>query len=173
MTQKLITLGGGFLLAVLWFDLMFDVQVWPHWGAETLPEDALVSIATYYARVTTAAAPMNLLVGGVMFLTIGAVIHNLFRGEHRLWVRVGTLVLVSVPVIAAQLVIFPGAKQLATRADTLAVQTALANAIFTAHVVCFAAIALMLALQFLPTRKTWQAYAPLDAEMRLLLRRAR
>ena len=32
--------GAGFLLAVLWFDLMFDVQVRGHDGAE-LPEDVL------------------------------------------------------------------------------------------------------------------------------------
>jgi hypothetical protein len=148
-SQKIITMGGGFLLAVLWFDLMFDVQVWPYWGQETLPEDVLASIAGYYARVTTDAAPMNLLVGGVMFLTIGAVIWNLMRGPQQLWVRVGTLILLSVPVAAAQMVIFPAAQQLAIRADGLTVQTELANAIFTAHVACFVAIALMLVLQFL------------------------
>lgn len=153
MAQKLITLGGGFLLAVLWFDLMFDVQVWPHWGSETLPEDVLASIAGYYQRVTTAASPMNLLVGGVMFLTIGAVIWNLLRGPQALWKRVGTLILVSVPVGAAQMVIFPGAQQLAARTDSLAVQTNLANAIFTAHVACFVAISLMLLLQFLPDKE--------------------
>ncbi len=147
-------MGGGFLLAVLWFDLMFDVQVWPHWAQETLPEDVLASIAGYYQRVTTDAAPMNLLVGGVMFLTIGAVIWNLMRGTHAMWVRVGTLILISVPVGAAQMVIFPAAQQLATRVDSLDVQTDLVNAIFTAHVAFFVAISLMLLLQFLPAKKS-------------------
>ena len=32
-----VTAGAGFLLAVLWFDLMFDVQALPHRGRE-LPE---------------------------------------------------------------------------------------------------------------------------------------
>lgn len=146
-------MGGGFLLAVLWFDLMFDVQVWPYWGQETLPEEVLASIARYYQQVTTDAAPMNLFVGAMMFLTIGAVIRNLFRGTQAVWVRVGTLILVSVPVAAAQVVIFPGAQQLAARTDSLAVQTNLANAIFTAHVACFVAISLMLLLQFLPGKK--------------------
>ena len=153
MSQKIIIMGGGFLLAVLWFDLMFDVQVWPHWGAETIPEQVLASIAGYYQRVTTDAAPMNLLVGFMMFLTIGAAIWNLMSGPQSLWVRIGTLILLSVPVIAAQTVIFPGAQQLAARADTLAVQTDLANAIFSAHVACFVAITLMLVLQFLPARR--------------------
>jgi hypothetical protein len=53
-----VTAGGGFLLAVLWFDLMFDVQVLGRDERE-LPEERLASIAAYYARVTTAARPMN------------------------------------------------------------------------------------------------------------------
>ena len=55
-----ITAGAGFLLAVLWFDLMFDVQVRGSRG--TVPEDALASIAAYYARVTTAARAMSRLI---------------------------------------------------------------------------------------------------------------
>ena len=54
--------GAGFLLAVLWFDLMHDVQVRGHDAALELPEPVLASIAGYYARVTTAARPMNQLV---------------------------------------------------------------------------------------------------------------
>src|ERR1043166_2149382 len=42
---------GGFLLAVLWMDLMFDVQVLPHRTPE-LPEPVVSSIAAYYRRVT-------------------------------------------------------------------------------------------------------------------------
>ena len=56
-----VTAGAGFLLAVLWFDLMFDVQALPHRGHE-LPEHTLASIAGYYRRVTTTARPMNRLV---------------------------------------------------------------------------------------------------------------
>ena len=56
-----VSAGAGFLLAVLWFDLMFDVQVLGH-GPHALPERVLASIAAYYGRVTTAARPMNRLV---------------------------------------------------------------------------------------------------------------
>ena len=35
---------GGFLLAVLWMDLMFDVQVLPHRHLPELPEAVLASI---------------------------------------------------------------------------------------------------------------------------------
>src|SRR5258708_7036511 len=63
--------GAGFLLAVLWFDLMFDVQARGH-TASDVPADVRASIAAYYARVTTAARPMNRLVPLVMVTTIAA-----------------------------------------------------------------------------------------------------
>jgi len=142
------------LLAVLWFDLMFDVQVWPHWGTATLPEDVLASISTYYQRVTIDAAPMKLLVGGIMFLTIAAVLWNFVNRQQALWVRISTFILLSIPVAAAQLVIFPNAQLLAARAGDLATQTGLANGIFVAHVACFIAILLLIMLQFLPHQKS-------------------
>ena len=43
--EAFVTAGAGFLLAVLWFDLMFDVQAL---GGGVLPEDKLASIADYY-----------------------------------------------------------------------------------------------------------------------------
>ena len=149
---KLITLGSGFLLAVLWVNLMFDVQVWPHWGNKTLPEEVLSSIATYYARVSIEASPMGYLVGLVMLMTLAVSVRNVFVGLQPRWVRIATFVLLIGPVVAALTVIFPGAQKLASRTDTLNVQSELANALFTAHAVCFAAIFLVLILQFTPRR---------------------
>jgi len=57
--------GAGFLVAVLWFDLMFDVQVRKDVGSK-LPPEVLASISAYYRRVTTDAYPMNRLVALVM-----------------------------------------------------------------------------------------------------------
>jgi hypothetical protein len=77
-----VTAGAGFLLAVLWFDLMFDVQALFHRGRE-LPEDTLASIAGYYRRVTTTARPMNRLVAAVMLATVGAIVVQIVRGIGR------------------------------------------------------------------------------------------
>jgi hypothetical protein len=41
--------GAGFLLAVLWFDLMFDVQTRKH-ASDSLPPEVLASITSYYRR---------------------------------------------------------------------------------------------------------------------------
>lgn len=153
MAQKLITMGGGFLLAVLWFDLMFDVQVWPHWGQETLPEEVLASIAGYYQRVTSDAAPMNLLVGTVMVIVLLTALLRARDKRVNFWNRVGTIALVGPAIAAGVEIAFPFAVQLGARTDDFATQTELANAIFVTHVGCIIAIAMMLILQFLPDKK--------------------
>ena len=58
--------------AVLWFDLMFDVQMRGHYGE--VPASALASISAYYRRVTVEAWPMNRLIAVVMLLTVLAII---------------------------------------------------------------------------------------------------
>jgi len=77
--------GAAFLLAVLWFDLMFDVQTRQHPG-ETLPADVLASISAYYRRVTTEAYPMNRLVALVMLLTLAAIIAEIVQGRIPWWI---------------------------------------------------------------------------------------
>ena len=87
-----VTAGAGFLLAVLWFDLMFDVQVLRHRDTD-VPEETLASIAAYYRRVTTAARPMNRLIAGVMLATIASIVVQLVREDAPRWAGVLSLVL--------------------------------------------------------------------------------
>jgi len=77
--------GAGFLLAVLWFDLMFDVQSRKH-RSNPLPTEVLKSISAYYRRVTTEAYPMNRLVALVMLLTLAAIVAELVEGVHPWWI---------------------------------------------------------------------------------------
>src|SRR5262245_45037039 len=69
LVQALVTAGAGFLLAVLWFDLMFDVQVRPY-GSAPMPESVVASIAGYYRRVTTDAGAMSRLIALFMLVTV-------------------------------------------------------------------------------------------------------
>ena len=66
MVHAAITASVGFLIAVLWFDLMFAVQLIGRRGDKHDTDAAVDSIATYYRRVTTDASPMGRLVGLVM-----------------------------------------------------------------------------------------------------------
>src|ERR1700704_7015046 len=84
--------GAGFLLAVLWFDLMFDVQTRKH-ASGVLPPDILTSISNYYRRVTTEAYPMNRLIALVMLLTLAAICTEIVQGQTQWWIGWGSLLL--------------------------------------------------------------------------------
>jgi hypothetical protein len=141
-----VTAGGGFLLAVLWFDLMFDVQVAGH--AETeLAEPVLASISAYYARVTTAARPMNLLIAATMIATLAAIIVELARDLSPSWALWASLVLALGPIALAGSRTLPRAVRLGRRIDDPPTQSALARSIFREHLVCFGSISVLLALQ--------------------------
>jgi hypothetical protein len=136
MISALLFVGGGFLLAVLWFDLMFDVQVL---GAGPSVA-ALGSIAAYYRRVTTDAAPMGSLVGGVMAMTLAASLVDIRRGRDRRRLRVVALLLVLAPIGLAVVRTFPNAVTLGREAVGDSVQVELARAILRDHLLCLASI---------------------------------
>jgi hypothetical protein len=141
-----VTAGAGFLLAVLWFDLMFDVQVRGHRDG-TLPEGVLASIAGYYRRVTTSARPMNRLIASVMLATLAAIVVEIARGEPPRWVAWASLPLALAPIALAGIRIVPSAVRLGARQDPVERQSTLAREIFRGHVLCVGLIAALLALQ--------------------------
>ncbi len=141
-----VAAGAGFLVAVLWFDLMFDVQVAAH-REGVLPEPVLASIAGYYARVTTAARPMNRLIATVMLATLAAIVVEIARGGPALWVGSVSLALALPSVVLAGARIVPRAVLLGTRRATAERQSALARSIFRGHLSCLAAMACVLVVQ--------------------------
>jgi ER membrane protein SH3 len=141
-----VTAGAGFLLAVLWFDLMFDVQVVRH-ARDELPEDVLASIAGYYARVTTAARPMNRLIATVMLATLTAIVVEIASGDETAWVSWSSLALAAVAIGLAGARIVPSAVRLGTRRDSATRQSAAARSIYRGHVLCAGAMAGVLVLQ--------------------------
>ena len=120
---------------------MFDVQA----RGREVGEDALASIAAYYARVTTKARPMNRLVALAMVATLAAIVVQLARGGG--WPAWASLALVVLAVGVAGAHTVPAAVRLGTRRDPMDVQTALARSILRDHVVCFACIATVIVLQ--------------------------
>jgi hypothetical protein len=143
--------GAGFLLAVLWFDLMFDVQVLAHRDGRELPEEVLASIAGYYRRVTTTARPMNRLVAAAMLATLAAIVVQVARGDDPRWVAWSSLVLAGTAVTIAAAHTVRAAVRLGARADGIAKQSRLARAICRDHLVCVSAIAAVLVLQLAAT----------------------
>ena len=144
---EFVTAGAGFLLAVLWFDLMFDVQALRHRSERDLPEQVVASTAAYYARVTTGASPMNRLVAAVMLATIAALVAQVAGDDAPDWVAAASLVLTLGAVGIAGARTVPAARRLGARSDPVVVQGRLARSILREHQICLALIAAVLVLQ--------------------------
>jgi hypothetical protein len=132
----LLTACSGFLLAVLWMDLIFDSQVLAHRGAAELPEAVLASIAGYYHRATTTSRPMSYLIVLVMVILLGALAFRAIRGQDPGWLIIASAVLAGVPIVLALTHTVPNAVRLGYRAGSPAEQTRLARAICRDHVLC-------------------------------------
>lgn len=144
------TAGAGFLLAVLWFDLMFDVQIRTHSGA-ILPADVLKSISTYYRRVTSDASPMGRLVGAMMLVTLLSIAVEIASARFPVviaWLSLA-LSVAAVSVTAARTV--RNAIRLGNVLDSPQEQSVLARSIYRDHVFCFVAMGSVLALQLAET----------------------
>src|SRR5215831_4696330 len=111
-TSLVLSACGGFLLAVLWMDLMFDVQVLRHRRDEDLPESVLASIAAYYRRVTTTARPMGHLVGTMMAILLVTLALRITRGGGSRGVALVSLLVAGGPIALAALRVVPNAVRL-------------------------------------------------------------
>lgn len=144
---RFVAAGAGFLLAVLWFDLMHDVQVLRQ-PAGNLPSPALDSVAGYYRRVTTEARPMNRLVAAVMLATLASIAAQIVhRGTAPSWLPWTTLALTGSAVLLAAMHTVPAAVRMGARRGTVAEQSTLARRICRDHLVCLAAMSVVLALE--------------------------
>ena len=142
----MVAAGAGFLLAVLWFDFMFDIQVRGH-GDHDVPDAVLASIAGYYRRVTTEARPMNRLVAVVMLATLLAIVLQVASDDAPRWVSAVSAVSAAAPIGLAGARTVPSAVRLGARRDSLATQSRLARSIFRDHLWCIASIATLLIIQ--------------------------
>jgi hypothetical protein len=140
--------GAGFLLAVLWFDLMFDVQTRKHAG-DPLPPEVLASISAYYRRVTTDAYPMNRLVALVMLLTLAAIGAEIVQGENAWWIGWGSLVLAGSGFVPTMTRTVPNARRLGSGQDSAEEQSRLARAVCRDHMLSFARMVVVLCLQLM------------------------
>ena len=140
--------GAAFLLAVLWFDLMFDVQTRKH-ANDPLPTEVLASISAYYRRVTTEAYPMNRLVALVMLLLLAALVAEIVAGVRPWWIGWVSLVLAGSGAVFTLRRTVPNARRLGAARDTPEMQSTLARAICRDHLWSFARTFLVLVLQLI------------------------
>ncbi|MBV9351479.1 MAG: hypothetical protein JOZ23_08075 [Mycobacterium sp.] len=144
---SLITACAGFLLAVLWMDLIFDVQVLAHRHAgDELPEPVLASIAGYYHRATTTSRPMGRLIALMMVILLCALGIRAVRGHDPGWLLAASVLLAGVPILLALIHTVPNAVRLGKRLDSPAAQSRLARSICRDHLLCIGGLLAFLTL---------------------------
>jgi hypothetical protein len=144
--------GAGFLLAVMWFDLMFDVQTRKHKGDVLLPE-VLSSISAYDRRVATQAHPMNRLVALVMLRTLAAICAEIVQGEKPWWIGCGSIVLAGSGLVSTMIRTVPNARRLGTGADSAEEQSRPARAVCRDHIFSFARTSAVLVLKWMAQQR--------------------
>lgn len=144
--NAVIAAGAGFLAAVLWIDLTFDVQVQRR-GTDRAPDEVLASIAPYYRRVTTGAWPMNWLTPSVLALTVAAILVQAVERVQPIWVSGASLGLAGVVIGLALWRTWRNAVRLGQAVDTPEVQTRLAVDIYRDHLISLAAMLALVGLQ--------------------------
>ena len=147
MTAQILTTCAGFLLAVLWMDLMFDSQIR---GRQNPDEKALASISAYYHRATTTSQPMGSLIAAVMVLMLVTLGLEAFRGHTPGWMLGLSAVLAGGPVVLALTRTVPNAVRLGSRIGTGAEQARLARGVFVDHLICLIGITAFLVLWITP-----------------------
>ncbi len=133
---------AGFLLAILWMDLIFDSQVLPHRSAAQVPEPVLASIAGYYGRATTTT--MNYVIAVVMVVLLVVLAVRWFE-EPALSLVIPT-VLAAAPIVLAAVHTVPAARRLGSRVDDAVRQTRLARGICRDHLLCLGSMSAFLVL---------------------------
>lgn len=142
-----LTACAGFLLAVLWTDLIFDSQA--PWGAEPVDEPVLASIAAYYHRATTTSQPRGSLIASVMAVLLIALGLEAWRGTSPGWLLTVSAALAGGPILLALLRTVPNAVRLGRREGSTADQSRLARGIHLDHMACLAGMIAFLALWLL------------------------
>jgi hypothetical protein len=125
---------------------MFDVQVLGD-RRDVLPEPVRASIAGYYRRVTTAARPMNRLIGLVMLGTLIGLVVQLAQDDAPASASWASLALAAGAVGLAAGHTVPAAVRLGRREDSPELESRLARSICRDHLFCVAAIGALLVVE--------------------------
>ena len=152
--RTISSLCGGFLLAVLWFDLKFDLLVLDQLvDRGDVDREALAGIKAYYARALGTEMAGFPLIMTMMFLSVVATLVQYKDDCLVAWTWLASLLLLVPPILLAIVRVVPNAGKLADSDADYRQQLDLADAILQDHLFCFASISCFLVLQLYRTRE--------------------
>ena len=134
----------GFMLAVLYIDLMFDVTAVPYRRTgTTLPKEVLEPITRYYGRITQNPYVLMFVMLTTTVCLVAEVVYDLVPR----WVGYTSLVLMGLAMLAGAGKVIPTAQRLASGKDPEDTQTRLIHSMFPAHAFLLICILLLAAIQ--------------------------
>jgi hypothetical protein len=140
----------GFMIAVLYIDLVFDISALPYRRSRAvLPDDVLAPIASYYRYITR--NPYLLMF--VMLTTTVSIVAEIMYDLVPPWVGYSSLFLIGFAMTAATVKVIPTAQRLASGKEAVDSQTRMVHSIFPYHIVLLVSILLLAAVQFSTTFK--------------------
>jgi hypothetical protein len=138
----------GFMMAVLYIDLMFDVSALPYRSSKApLPQEVLDPITHYYGRITQ--NPYVLMF--VMLTTTLCIGAQILYGLAPRWVGWSSLFLMGLSMMTGTLKVIPTAQRLGSAKDPEDVRTRMVHSMLPAHLVLLVNILLLTAIQFSAT----------------------
>jgi hypothetical protein len=135
----------GFMIAVLYMDLVFDISALPYRNTQAnLPKDVLDPIITYYRYITK--NPWLLIF--VMLTTATCVVAEIVYEMAPAWVGYASAAMMAIVMLLGVLKVSPAAQRLAARKDTEDRLTGLVHSLFPYHILLLILVLSMAYLQF-------------------------
>jgi hypothetical protein len=135
----------GFMMAVLYIDLMFDVSAVPYRATGApLPGEILDPITHYYGRITQ--NPYVLMF--VMLTTTVCIGAEIVYSLVPKWAGYSSLALMGLSMMTGTLKVIPTAQRLGSGKDSAEKRTQMIHSMLPAHILLLINIILLAAIQF-------------------------
>jgi hypothetical protein len=136
----------GFMLAVLYIDLMFDVTAVPYrrTGA-ALPKEVLAPITHYYGRITQNPYVLMFVMLTATVCLVAEIVYDLVPR----WAAYSSLFFMGLAMVAGSLKVIPTAQRLGSDKDPADVQTSLIHHMLPSHLVLLVSILLLAVIQLM------------------------
>jgi hypothetical protein len=140
----------GFMIAVLYIDLQFDILALPHRRTTgPLSADVLEPIASYYRCITKNPYLLMFVMATTLICLIAEVKYDLVPR----WAGYASLFLMALSMSVGTFKVIPTAQRLAAGKESVDEQTRMVHSIFPFHIVLLISILLLAAVQFSTTFK--------------------
>jgi hypothetical protein len=146
MVAALLFLCIGFMIAVLYIDLVFDASALSYRdSSEPLSAAVLGPIATYYRYITR--NPYLLML--VMLTALGCILAQIVYGLAPRWAAYASLSVMAANMLVAVSKVIPTAKRLAGGKDEVGLQSHMVHSMLPYHLALLAAVLLLAIVQLL------------------------